>query len=163
LFIVLFLGLFLVIGSIVVDWTFDEAVPELTKIGMVDNTNVSEYTGYALNPVDNVVQSFTWLSGIIYIFALLGCLGLSFTIRFTGNKWLLGFFIACMFLLIVASIFISNIYEDFYNDDGDVGDRLREHEMLSYLILYSPVIMSIIGFICGIIMFTGEGEEQYGL
>jgi len=32
--------------------------------------------------------------------------------------------------------------------------------MLSWLILYSPLVMSVIGFICGIIMFTGEGIDE---
>ena len=81
----------------------------------------------------------------------------------TGNKWLAGFFIACMFLLIITAIFVSNIYEDFYTGTDDVATRLQEHTMLSFLILQSPMIMAVIGFICGIIMFTGNPEENIGI
>ena len=161
LFVVLFVSIFLAFGSMVVDWVFDEAVPELTTLGMVGNSNLTEISEYTISPVNSVVQSFTWLSGVFYMLAIMGCFGFAFAFRFTGNKWLAGFFVVCMLLLVIASIFISNIYEEFYSETGEVGDRLKEHVMLSYLILYSPAIMCVVGFICGVIMFTGEGEEVY--
>ena len=160
LFLVLIIGLGLVFGTMIIDWTFDEAVPELTNLGQMGSANLTEIGGYTLTPVNNIVQSFIWLGGVFYVFALIGCLGFAFAFRFTGNKWLMGFFIACMFILLIASIFISNIYEEFYNTTGDVGTRLHEQVLLSYLILYSPIIICIIGFFCGVIMFTGEGGEQ---
>jgi len=162
LFLVLLMGLFLVFGGMIIDWTFDEAVPELTGIGMMGNANITQITQTTIAPVNTLVQNFTWLTGFIYILALIGCFGLAFAFKMTGNKWLMGFFIACMFLLIVASIFISNIYEEFYNDGTDVGDLLHEYTLLSWLILYSPMVMTIIGFTCGVIMFSGEGEPYYG-
>lgn len=161
LFLVLLLGMGLVFGGMVIDWVFDEAVPELSSVGMVGNANMTEYAGYTITPVNSVVQSFTWMGGVVYILALMGCFGLAFVFRFTGNKWLMGLFIAVVLMLVLASIFISNIYEDFYDDSGDVGTRLHEYTLLSFLILYSPIIMAVIAFICGIIMFTGEGGEQY--
>lgn len=161
LFVLLLGGLFLAFGGLVVNWTFDEVVPELSNIGMVGNSNISEYTGYAITPVNNVVQSFTWMGGLIYLLGLVGCLGMAFAFRFTGNKWLMGLFITCIFLLIIASIFISNIYQDFYDGSGDVAIRLQEQTMLSWLILYGPLVMCVIGFICGVIMFTGEGGREY--
>lgn len=159
LFVILLIGLLLAFGSMTINWVFDEAVPELSNLGMVGSANLTEVAGYTLAPVNNVVQSFTWLTGVIYILGLVGCLGLAFAFRFTGSKWLMGFFFACMFLLIVTSIFISNIYEEFYSDGGDVGSMLHEQVLMSWLILYSPMVMCIVGFISGIIMFTGEGEE----
>ena len=160
LFVILIGALFLAFGGMVVDWTFDEVLPEISSIGMVGSSNVSEYSEYTINPVNTVVQSFTWLGGLIYIFGLIGCLGLAFAFRFTGNKWLMGLFIACIFMLVLASIFISNIYQDFYDGNDDVSDRLHEQTMLSWLILYSPLVMCVIAFLCGVIMFTGEGGEE---
>jgi hypothetical protein len=159
LFIILFLGIGLIFGAIVVDWVFDEAVPEVSNLGMVGNANLTEYASYSIAPANTFVQSFTWLAGVVYVLALAGCLGLAFAFRFTGNKWLMGLFIMIMLLVIITSIFISNIYEDFWNDNGDVGSRLQSQVLLSYLILYSPAIFTVIGFICGIIMFTGEEGE----
>ena len=160
LFFVMFLGVILAFGSVIVKWTFDEAMPTLTSIGMVGSTNMSSIGSTVLTPVNNVVQSFTWLAGVVYAMALIGCLGMAFAFRFTGSKWLMGFFICCMLLLVVSSIFISNIYEEFYSDGSDIGTALHNLPMLSYLLLYSPLVMCIIGFVCGIIMFTGEGNDE---
>ena len=162
LFIILIGGLALVFGGVIIDWVFDEAVPEITTIGIVGSSNISEYTTYGLTPVNNFVQSFTWMSGVVYVLSLLAVFGLAIGFRVTGNKWLMGFFIGCMLLLVIASIFISNIYEEFYNGTGEIASRLKEHELISYLILFSPVIMSLMGIIGGIIMFTGNPEEAYG-
>lgn len=159
LFFLLFVGLLLVFGAMTIDWVFDEAVPELSTLGNVGDSNLTEYSSYTLKPVNTVVQSFTWLGGVFYLLGLVAIIGISVAFRMTGDKWLAGFFFVCMFLLIFASIFISNIYEDFYNDGSEVGQRLHEQVLLSWLILYSPMIMSVIGFVCGIIMFTGEFSE----
>ena len=160
LFVILFLGLFLAFGSLVIDWTFDEAVPILKDLGMMGSSNMTEIAGYTITPVDNVVQAFTWLAGVVYVMALVGCMGLAFAFRFTGSKWLMGFFVAGMLLLVMASIFISNTYEEFFTGTDDVATRLQEQTMLSWLILYSPLVTCIIGFISGIIMFTGEGVND---
>ena len=161
LFLLLLAGLFLSFGILTLDWVFDEAVPELTNLGNVGDANLTEISGYTISPVNSIVQSFTWLGGLVYVFAFVGCLALAFAYRMTGGKWLMGLFLVCLFLLVVASIFISNIYEDFYNGNDDVGTRLKEQTLLSWLILYSPIVISIIGAISGIIMLTGENENAY--
>lgn len=160
LFIVLFIGIGLAFGSMIIGWVADEAMPSITNLGMVGSANVTEYSGYTITPVNTVVQALSWAAGVAYVLVLLGCIGLSYAYRFSGNKWLAGFFISAMFLLIMASIFISNIYEEYYTGTNDVALRLQEQVLLSYLVLYSPLIFTIIGFICGIIMFTGEGVEE---
>lgn len=159
LFLLMLIGFGLAIGSMVVNWVFDMAEPELTSIGMAGNTNMSEIGEYTITPLNTFVQSFTFMSGVFYALGIVACLGFAFAFRFTGNKWLAGFFIAGMLLLVMASIFVSNIYEDFYDDPGDVGIRLREHTMLSFFLIESPLIMTVIGFLGGIIMFTGEGGD----
>jgi len=156
LFSILFLGLLMVIGSSIINWIMDETVPELTTIGMVGEANISQASYYAVTPVNSFVQNLTWMTGVIYIFAIIGVFGLSYAFRGTGDKWLMGFFVGLVLLLVIACIFISNIYEDFHNDSGELGDRLREHVLLSYLILYSPAIMGLIAFISGIILFSGD-------
>lgn len=160
LFLLLILGLGMAFGGIVIDWVFDEVTPTMTTIGMVDTTNFSSIATSTITPLNTLTDSFKWMSGVLYVMALLGLLGLSFAFRVTGNKWLMAFFFISMFMLVIASIFISNIYEDFYDDSGDVGDALHEYTLLSYMILYSPVIMCVIGFVSGIIMFTGDSMER---
>ncbi len=158
-FVVLILGSIMALGTVLITWTADEIVPEVSNLGMVGSSNLSEYAGYTVTPVDSFVQTFSFLAGIIYVMGLVGCIGLAFAFRFTGSKWLMGFFILGMLLVVIGSIFISNIYEDFYTGTNEVATRLQEMPMLSYLLLYSPLVMCIIGFVCGVIMFTGEGEE----
>jgi len=160
LFILLIGGVMLAFGGITLDWVVDTAVPELTTVGMVGSTNMSSIASTVFTPVNKITNSFSWFAGVIYILALLGVLGFAVGFRITGSKWLMGFFIGCMLLLVIASIFISNIYEEFYNDTGEVADRLHEYGLLSFMILYSPVIMCVIGFVGGIIMFSGIGGEE---
>ena len=159
LFILMFIGLLLAFGGSIINWVMDESVPELTSLGTVGDSNLTEYSSYTITPVNTIIQNFTWLFGIFYILALVSCFGLAFAFRITGNKWLISLFVIMIFMLIITSIFISNIYEDFYNDSGEIGTRLHEQTLLSWLLLYSPLVMSVIGFVCGIIMFTGEREE----
>jgi hypothetical protein len=160
LFAVLLLGVLFAFGNMIINWTFDEATPTLTSLGMVGSSNLTAIGETTLNPLNSFVQAGNWLVGVVFVMALMGTIGMAFAFRFTGNKWLAGFFVMCVFLLIISSIFISNIYEEFYTGTNDVATRLHEQTMLSYLILYSPIVMCIVAFACGIIMFTGEGEEQ---
>jgi len=160
LFILLLAGMILAFGGMTIKWVANQTVPELTTLGQAGNTNLSSVGETVLNPVNSVVNAFVWLAGVFYAIGLIGCIGLSFAFRFTGNKWLAGLFIMFMVVLVIASIFVSNIYEDFYDDNNEVGNTLHEFVLLSWFILYSPLVITIIGFICGVIMFTGDGEEN---
>ena len=166
LFSLLFIGFIIAIGSMTINWMLDETIPELKSIGSIqegNNTiaNMTRVTELAIDPANNFVQSFTWLGGLLYIIGLFLCIALAFAFRFSGHKWLIAFFILLMLILVIVSIFISNAYEEYYNDTGEVGTRLKEQGLLSFLILYSPMIFCIIGFVCGIIMFTGSPQENF--
>ena len=160
LFLLMIIGMGLVFGSVMMNWIFDTVVPEISGIGQVGSTNVTQISGSTLTKVNSFVQSWTWLTGVLYVFGIFGIIGLSYAVRFTGNKWLMAFFISAMLMVVIASIFMSNIYESFYTGTDDIAVRLQEHTMISWLILYSPLIMTIIGFLCGIIAFSGEMEEK---
>jgi len=161
LFVIMFVGFMMVVGSSVINWTADIVTPELTSLGMIESTNLTEIAGYTITPANNVVQNLKWVAGIVYVLLLLSSLGFAMAFRGTSEKWLLGFYVALMLILVLGAIFMSNIYEDFYDDSEDLGDRLKEHTILSFLILYSPMVMSIVGFIGGIILFSGRPEEEF--
>ena len=160
LFMVMIIGLLMAFGVMSFKWTVDTIAPELAGLGMAGDANLSEIADYTATPIQSIVDSFTWLSGVVYVFALIMMLGLAFAFKITGNRWLMAIFFACMFLVIIGSIFISNIYQDFYEDTGEVGDGLHELGLLSFMLLYSPLIMTVIGFVSGIIMFSGMEEES---
>ena len=149
-------GLLLAFGSSMINWVMDEAVPELTSLGTVGSANLSSIASYGLDPVNSFVQSWTWMTGVIYFLGLIGCLGLAFVYRSTGENWTIGLFFGLMLVLILGSIFMSVIYEELYDDNDAIGTRLKEQTLLSFLIIYSPMIFTIIGFICGIIIYTGD-------
>jgi len=159
IFIALFIGLMLVFGSVVMNWTFDEIVPELTSLGMVGETNLSQASEYTVTPLNSVVQSFTWASGVIYVMMLVGLVGVTVAFRMNPSRWLIGFYFVLTIALIISSIYISNIYEEFYTGTDEVATRFHEHTMMSYLILYSPAIFTVICFVMGIILFSGMKEE----
>ncbi len=161
LFVILFFGFVMVVGSAIVNWTFDQAIPELTNLGEVGAVNFTEIATFTVTPLNNIVQSFTWLTGVLYVFMLVGAVGFSFVFRVNPNRWLIGFFFMGVFLLIIASIFMSNIYEEFYTGTDDLATRLQEHIILSFMILYAPMIFTIISFISGIVFFSGMGQEEF--
>ena len=168
LFLFLFMGFVLAAGLIIVfissitNFVFDTAVPEITNLGMIGSTNFTEATDASIVPLNDLVQSFTWFAGIIYIALLGGCLVIAMVISQGGlSKWLMGLFLALGILLIIVSMFVSNVYEDFYNDTDEIGTRMKEHKVLSFLVLYAPNIFTVIIFLCGIIMFSGIGRDEF--
>ena len=159
LFLLVLFGIVLAIGSSVVNYVFDETLPEIEGLGEVGDWNATETSQMVLTPIDTFVQNFTWVSGILYMFGLVAIFGIAFVFRSTGDKWLIGLFFALVLILIIGCILLSNIYEDFHDDNNDIANIMKEHIMLSYLILYSPAIMTIIAFIAGIILFSETGSE----
>ena len=158
---ILFVGFIMVTGSSVINWVFDIAVPELSNMGMVGDTNMTEVAGYTIEPLDNVIQNFTWLTGVLYILMLVASVGFAFVSRMQPEKWLIGFYIACVLIMVMASILVSNIYEEFYDGSDELATRLQEHTLLSWMILYSPMVLTIIAFATGIILFSGFRQEEF--
>lgn len=151
----------MITGSAVLNWVFDEAVPEISGIGQVGDANVTEISRLTLTPLNNVIQSFTWLTGVLYVMMLIACVGFVFAFRTSPNRWLMGFFVLTAVVLILGSMFISNMYEDFASGTDELAVRLKEHTILSELILNAPFYFTIITFITGIILFSGMAREQF--
>lgn len=161
LFVILFLGFIMVIGSSILNWVFDIAVPEVSNLGTVGDANFTSAAKYTITPLNNIIQSLTWLTGVMYVMMLVGTFGIVFIIREKPNRWLIGLYFMLALVLIIGAIFISNIYEDFYDGTDDLALRLKEHVILSHMILYSPTIFTIIVFATGIVLFSGMQQEEY--
>ena len=78
LFVLLLGSVALVFGGVVIDWAADEIVPEISSLGSVGDANLTEAAEYSVIPVNNVIQSFHWISGVLYVMGILGCVGLAF-------------------------------------------------------------------------------------
>lgn len=161
MFVVLFIGFIMVVGSAIINFVMDEFVPEISSLGVIGDTNFTEITDMTIAPLNEVIQSFTWLTGVMYIFMIIALVAVPFMFRNGAETWMLGFFFGLLLLLIITSIFISNMYEEFYDDDGDLADRLKEHQLLSWFVLNSPMIFTIISFISGIVLFSGLAREEF--
>ena len=154
-------SLMLAFGSAIINWTFDEIVPELTNFGQVGDVNMSQAADLTIVPVNNFVQSFTWITGVLYVMMLIGLVGLVVAFRMNPSRWLIGFYFVLVIMLVFTSMFISNIYEDFYTGTDELAIRLQEHVIISNLILYSPAISTVISFLMGIILFSGLQQEEF--
>ena len=99
LIVVLLLGFLMVVGSSVLNWTFDEMVPELTNLGQIGDTNMTAVAQTTIVPLNTTIQSFTWLTGVLYVMLLVGVLGFSLAFRGSPPRWLMGFFLLLVCLL----------------------------------------------------------------
>ena len=161
LIVLAFLAVLFAFGSAVLTKVVNTVVPEVRNIGMVGDTNFTQISDIAIAPAQSIINSSTWFGGVMYVMALLALFGLAFVYRSTGQKWLIPMFFAMMVILIIVAIFISNTYEAFYNGTDDIAVGLQNQQVLSWMILYSPAVFSILGFIAGAIMFSGSDEGVY--
>jgi hypothetical protein len=157
---VIVIGLFIAIFYYAFTSVSDVVFPAIKEIGMVGETsNVSAYATTVIAPFEILLSSFKWFGGLMYALAIFGLIGLAVTFRLTMSKVFIVFFLALAILLIIVSILISNTYEELYTNNDDVGLKLQEQVLLSFLILNSPMIFTIVIFVSGIILFSGIGEE----
>jgi len=156
------IGLFLIIGSSAINYTFDILVPEISGIGVIGSTNMTDVSSYSMTPLNSVVQSLTWLVGVAYLIAILGVFGMAMIFRITAHRWLIPLFFVLAFMLIIMSIFMSNIYQDIsQGNDTTITPIIQEHTLMDFLLINSPLIFAGIIFISGIIMFSGIQQEEF--
>ena len=156
--ILLVAGVLIAIGGGVLDMVLDEVVPEISNLGVVGETNLTEIAGYTVSPVNSVLQTFTWMGGLFYVFALIIIFALAFSYRATGEGWLIPFFILMVIMMTVMCILMSQIYAGFHDGDDELAEKLQEQTLLSFMILYSPAIISMFSLIAGLILFSGGGD-----
>jgi len=161
------LGLILVVGLVAggtIAWGIvkigaDEIIPEINSIGEIaPGINISEHTERVLTPVSILIDNLGLIMGLLYIVGIIGILGYAYIFRESVNGWVIFLFVIAVLLIVVSAIAVSNMYEEFYLTQDDLGEVLRSESLASYLIIYSPTILSIVAFIAGIILFTGKEE-----
>jgi len=158
LFMVLFIGFVLSVGVAIVDFGADNVLPELQGLGQAGAVNLTQIGDLTARPTNNFIQALPGLVGVLYILFFVAILGIAYMSRVSDSKWLVGLFFMLTIILVLASLVISIMYEDFYNDTGDLGSRLKEQGIMSFLILYSPALFTMISLIGGVIMFARQEE-----
>lgn len=164
-FVVLFL--ILVIGFMasyligVFGYASDTVTPVFDELGLVDSVNLSSTANYVVTPVDTFVQALPWIIGFAYIAALIFSIVFAISYTYTANPVFIGLYFMLIVLLILGAIVMSNMYQDIYTGTDEIATKMHEQTMLSYLILYSPQIFTLIAFITGIYLFT-RGQQEGG-
>jgi hypothetical protein len=137
LFLIMMIGFILAIGGAVLNFVADETHPTLANLGVIGSANMTDIASYTITPVNTFVQQSTWLTGILYVLMLVGSIIMVVAVRLNPSRLLIGVYFTLVVVLVMGSILLSNIYEDFYDDAGDLGDR-------------------------GILMFSGIQQEEFG-
>jgi magnesium-transporting ATPase (P-type) len=154
---ILFIGLLMAISGTVVKIVGDQILPDFKELGG-SIPQAEEGVNTAINPVQSVIGFIPFLTGVLFLLMLVGSLGLAYAYRVVGEKYLMFMFLGLTVLVVLASIIASNVYEDFYNSGSQIGLELQEQALLSFLMLYSPIIITVIAFIGLAIMFSGMEE-----
>ena|SRR3990167_6598434 len=145
----------------------DEITPILTDLGTVNISDTSEVNfsaanQYTFGTLNNVNQNLGWVFGFLYVVALLFSIGFVISYETNPNPFFIGMYFLFMILIIFGAIILSNMYQDIYDDTDEIGTRLKEQTLLSYMILYSPFILALITVIAGIYLFARPPEASGG-
>ena len=140
----------------------EEITPIMTDLGMVDNFNMSEAGEYTFGTLDSVITALPWVVAFSYVAMLLFSIIFVVSWNYNPNPVYIGIYLMFVILLILGSIVMSNIYQDIYTGTDVVALGLQDQYMLSFLILHSPWIMTLIAFIVGIYIFAGKQTEMQG-
>jgi len=163
LFTILIIGVIGTLTVAIVEYTSEVITPVMQDIGMAGSTNVSQAAEYTFGTVDKLVGSLSWLLAFGYVAMLIFSIIFVVSYNFNPNPVFIGIYFVFVILLIFGAIILSNMYEDLYNSTDEViGDGLKEQVAMSFMILHSPWILSLIAFIVGIYIFAGKQSEQQG-
>jgi len=161
--IVGFMGVALIatLAAPIITFTADTLDEATSGLGMVGDANMTFAQEVSVGTANTAIQSLKWVTGIALMFGLLGIIILAGVIRINPSPVFIGFFLLLAVLLVAGSIFVSNTYEDFLNDGGEIGTEMMGMPIQNFLMLYLPQIITVIVFIGGIIIFSGIQGDAY--
>jgi len=162
LFLILIMAFIMAIVVGVGGWASELVTPIMTGIGTAGNTNISEAAEATFTPLNTTVQALPWVLGFTFVVALLFSIGFGASYTFRPSPMLMGVYFMLIILLIFGAIVMNNMYEELYNSNDEIGVALQEQTLTSYMILYSPFILTLIAFITGIYMFTRPSDAGGG-
>jgi len=151
-------GLIIALSSGITTYTTRTLNDVTSELGMIGDFNASQASDFSIGAVNETVQMFKWGSGILIVFALLGLIIFAGIIRAAPDGFLIGFYILLMLIFVISSMYVSNVYEEFLDGDDEIALELKDMQFTSWLIIYMPQIITLIGFIGGLIIFSGTGE-----
>jgi len=159
LFSILVIGFVAAIAFGIFNYASEQITPVMTELGMAGDSNISEYAGYGFGTFNTFLSAAPWLIGFAYIGALIFSVFLALSYTYNPNPIFIGLYVMFIVLLIFFAIIMSNMYEDIYTGTDEIATQLQAQTLTSYMILYSPMILTTIAFITGIFLFAGRRDE----
>lgn len=164
LFSILIIGVIAAIIISLTTYTSGVVTPVFQELGVIEetNTNLSYVGDVTFGTVDTLVGTLPWLMVFIYVSMLIFSVVFIVSWNYNPNPVYMGIYFLFVILLIFGSILMSNVYQDIYTGNDVLAEGLRNQEALSYLILYSPFILTALSMIVGIYVFVGR-RDDYGV
>jgi len=162
LFTIVILGFAATILVSIGTYASDELTPVMTELGMVGGSNVSQAAEYTFGVTETFMAALPWLVAFSYVAMLIFSIVFIISWNYNPNPVFIGFYFMLVILLIFGCIVMSNMYQDIISGTDVIATGLQEQAALSWLILYSPLVMTVIAFIVGIYLFAGKQTEMQG-
>lgn len=154
-------ALFITLGSGILTFTSDTITEVTNGLGMAGDSNLSYASEVSIGTANTSIQMLKWGSGMMIMFSLIGIIIFAGSIRLNPSGFLIGLYLILMIVLIIIAIIISNTYEEFLVGDDEIATELKSMTMANFLVLYLPLIVTVIGFAGGIYIFSGAGEGGF--
>jgi hypothetical protein len=162
LFLILIIGVIASVAVGILQFGSNTITPIMEDLGVVDGTNLSDVSSQTFGVMDSIVNALPWLIGFAYVGALIFSIVFIVSYGYNPSPAFIGLYFALMLLLVIGSIILSNIYENIFTGTDEIALVMKNQTLLSYMILYSPFILTVIAFIAGIYMFAGRQNEMGG-
>jgi hypothetical protein len=125
---------------------------KLTSINVQTNLfNFTDIANKTIVPVDNAMNSLTWISFVLIVCLAFAILLENYYIR--EHPVLFFVHIMIVFLGIIASIYISNYYVTLMNSNNPLASTLMTFTASDYIVILLPYWVAVIG-IFGIILLV---------
>lgn len=160
LFTILIIGFIGVVSIAVIDFGSKTITPIMKDLGMVGSTNFTEVGEITFGTTDRIIDALPWLLTFTYVSMLIFTVIFTISFQFNPHPAYIGIYFMFIVLLIFGSIVMSNMYEDLLlSGDSVIGEGLQSQKSMSYLIIYSPWILTIFAFFVGIYIFSGTQRQ----
>lgn len=150
---------FITLGSGIITFSADTINDITTGLGTAGDSNLSYYSEVSIGTLNSSLQMMKWGTGVLLLFSLLGIIIFATSIRLNPSGYLIGFYLLLVIVLVFTAVLMSNAYEDITSGTDELAVELSQMPVSSFLIVHMPLIITIMAFIGGIIIFSGLGEE----
>lgn len=137
--------------------TFQYAFNTMTTqlVNMPNNAlNVTGAMQTTFGNVNAAISQLQWWSYIIIFGMIIGLFIAYYLVTKIHPAWFVAW-VLLVAVVVIFSIIISNSFSLLYGSPGVLGTTLQGYTAASFILLHLPEIVTVIGFIGGILLFVG--------